>query len=173
MNLKLIFLLSVMMNSVSAQSVFQPKRIQRSATIVVKTTIDKAFPLFGPVREREWAEGWEPQIIYSTHPEWEEHMIFTTNGKHSNEDRYLWVVSQFKPSEYFIEYTVSTSQRVWFITVRCMPDSENTRVSVTYTYTGLTEEGNQLNQSAMARMFAHNLKDWEEEINQYLASGKK
>jgi uncharacterized DUF497 family protein len=173
MNVKLIFLFSVMMNTVIAQPVFKPERIQKSATITVKTSIDRAFPLFGPVREKEWAAGWEPQIIYSTHPEWEEHMIFTTAGKHSHEDRYVWVVSQFRPNEYFIEYTVSTAQRIWFISVRCAPDSENTKVSVTYTYTGLTEEGNQLNKSALSRMFAHDLRDWEEEINQYLASGKK
>jgi hypothetical protein len=37
----------------------------------------------------------------------------------------------------------------------------------------LTEEGIQMNQAALGKMFAQNLKDWEEAINFYLATGKR
>jgi hypothetical protein len=163
----------VTMNTSYAQTVFKAERVQKSASFVVNTSTEKAFPLFGPVREKEWAAGWEPQIVYSTNPEAEEHMIFKTSNNHHGEGEYVWVISQYSPKDYFIEYTVSTSQRLWFIGVRCRPKGSSTSVTVTYSYTGLTEEGNQLNKLALDKMYAHNLKDWKEEINHYLATGKQ
>ncbi|MFZ6001691.1 MAG: hypothetical protein ACOYW3_14370 [Bacteroidota bacterium] len=163
--------LSLFATTVNAQH--QAERVQRTASFVVKAPIEKAFPLFGPVREKEWAAGWEPQIIYSNHPEVEEHMIFKTPPRHDGESEYIWIVTQYQPRDYFIEYTVSTLQRVWFITVKCESQNDHTRVSVTYSYTGLTPEGNQMNKQALDRMYANNLKDWEEAINYFLSTGKR
>jgi Polyketide cyclase / dehydrase and lipid transport. len=149
------------------------ERIQRTASFIVNTSIEKAFPLFGPVREKEWATGWEPEIIYSSHPEVEEHMIFKTKATTKEEDFYLWTLTQYRPKEYLVAYTVSTSLRIWFITVACADQNQNTKVTVTYSYTGLTEEGNRLNKLAIEKMYAQNLKDWEEAINYYLKTGKQ
>jgi len=161
-----------MSNSIITQG-FKSERIQKSASFVVRAPLEKAFPLFGPIREKEWAAGWEPQIIFSIDPEVEEHMIFKTAGGHPGESEYLWALTQFRPDESLVEYTVSTSNRVWFITVKCKPNGNYTNVTVTYSYTGLTEHGNQLNKIALDKMFAHNLRDWEEAINYYLATGKQ
>jgi hypothetical protein len=175
MKVKLILLIIGQMNSAFAQTInsFIPERIQKSASFTVNTTIEKAFPLFGPVREKAWAAGWEPQIIYSTHPEAEEHMVFKTSGNFHTDGDYLWVISQFRPADYFIEYTVSTTQRLWFVSVQCASMGKNTSVRVTYTYTGLSEHGNQLNRLALEKMYAHDLADWEEAINYYIATGKQ
>jgi len=149
------------------------ERITRTASFIVQASVEKVFPLFGPIREKEWAASWEPQIIYSQHPEVEEHMIFRTAGNHPDEKEYVWVVAQYKPAHFFIEYQVSAHQRIWFIMVECKPLQENTLVSVTYSYTGLTEVGNRINQESLAKMFAHDLKDWAEAINYYLRTGKR
>ncbi len=156
-----------------AQTSFKAERVEKSASFAVNTTVDKVFPLFGPIREKEWAHGWEPQIVYSKNSEAEEHMVFKTKGRHPGEEDYLWLVTQLRPKDYFIEYTVSTSQRAWFISVKCRPGRNNTVVTVTYSFTGLSEEGNDLNQQALDKMYAHNLKDWQEEINYYLETGKQ
>jgi len=148
------------------------ERIERTASFLVKTEIDNAFPLFGPIREKEWATGWEPHIIYSRSSEVEAHMIFKTATSNPDEKEYIWVVTQYRPADFFIEYTVSTFQRIWFITVSCKPQQDSTLVSVTYSYTGLTEEGNKINKLALEKMFADNLKDWEEALNYYLTTGK-
>src|SRR5438045_210751 len=140
MQAKLILVMITMTNTLLAQTTFKAARVEKSASFKVNTNVEKAFPLFGPIREKEWAAGWEPQIIYSTNPEVEEHMIFKTAGHHHGEDEYLWVITQFRPSDFFVEYTVSTSQRIWFITVKCRPHGQSTNVTVTYSYTGLTEE---------------------------------
>jgi hypothetical protein len=151
----------------------KPERITRTATFTVQGKIENVFPLFGPIREKEWAEGWEPEILYRSSESVlvEEHMIFQTNGR-ANEGKYTWVITQFQPEKHSIEYTVSTSERIWFIRVVCRPSSSSTDVTVSYTYTGLSEEGNKKNGQALARMFADDLKDWEAAINHYLRTGK-
>lgn len=173
MKTKLILISMTIATTSFAQTSFNAERVEKTASFEVNASIEKAFPLFGPIREKEWAAGWEPQIIFSSNPEVEEHMIFKTSGRYHGEEEYLWVVSQFKPKEYFIEYTVSTSQRVWFISVKCRPGRKNTIVTVTYSFTGLSVEGNKLNQQALDKMYARDLKDWEEDISYYLETGKQ
>lgn len=148
-------------------------RLVRSATIQLNSSVEKVFPLFGALRERDWAAGWNPEIIFSESGEMEEHMIFKTPATFSDADSYLWMVSKYEPTNYRVEYMVSTAQRIWFITVQCRPSGEGTAATVTYGYTGLTEKGNNLNKVAIEKMFANDLKDWEEAINFYLLTGKK
>lgn len=162
-----------MVTTSSFAQTFKAERVQKSASFVASASIEKVFPLFGPIREKEWTEGWEPQIIYSNNLEVEEHMVFKTSGRHHGESEYLWVLTQYKPNEYFVEYTVSTANRVWFISVKCEANGKNANVTVTYTFTGLNEQGDQLNKLALENMYAHNLKDWEEAINYYLTTGKQ
>jgi hypothetical protein len=151
----------------------QSERITRSAVFTAIGKIETVFPLFGPIREKDWAEGWNPEVLYRTRNDIlvEEHMIFQTSG-HAGEGKYTWVITQYQPEKYLIEYTVSTSERIWFIRVACRETGSNTEVKVSYTYTGLTDEGNRKNEQAINRMFAHDLKDWEEAINYYLKTGK-
>ena len=152
---------------------FVAERITRSASLVINGNIhDDVFPLFEPVREREWAEGWEPEIIYSENDRVEEHMIFQTPGL-PGEGKYTWVITQFNPQRHLIEYMASSTGRIWFVRVLCEEEEDKTIATVSYTYTGLTEEGNLRNQQALEKMFKHNLKDWEEAINHYLKTGKQ
>jgi hypothetical protein len=155
---------------------FKPERISRQSTIVLNGPVEKIFPLFGPLREKEWAEGWDPEIIYTSSPDVlvEEHMIFRTRAYHNpHEEFYTWVITQYRPEEHEIEYTVSTQHRIWFIRVVCVSSGTATQATVSYTFTSLTPEGSELNRAALERMFAHNLGDWEEAINVYLRTGKQ
>jgi hypothetical protein len=162
------------MNSLTNQEVlteFKPERIQRSASFIIHGKIENVFPLFGPIREKEWAEGWEPEVLLPAGDILvEEHMIFQTKAP-DNEGKYTWVITQYQPENYLIEYTVSTDERIWFIRVRCEEKKETTEVTVSYTYTGLTENGNRKNEQALKRMYSQNLQDWGEAINHYLKTG--
>jgi hypothetical protein len=147
---------------------FKAERISRTASFVVNAEIEKTFPLFGPVREMAWAEGWNPHLVYSETKDVEARMIFETPGRFEGEEKYTWIITQYFPQEYLIEYAVSTPERIWFITVQCEGFGNKTKTTVTYTFTGLTERGNKRNNEALSKMYADNLKDWEEAINSYL-----
>lgn len=166
----------LLMNFISNPEVaaeFKPERIQRSASFTIHGKIENVFPLFGPIREKEWAEGWEPQILYRSGDVLvEEYMMFETNSPDGSE-KYTWVITQYQPEKYLIEYTVSTRERIWFIRVLCKEQKGKTDVIVSYTYTGFTADGHRKNQEALNRMYAHNLIDWQEAINYYLQTGKQ
>lgn len=161
-----------MVDSKSLSLSFVPVRIQRSATILLDDLIEKVFPLFGPVREMEWADGWAPEILYGSN-EAEAHMIFRTRSHECAEEYYQWVIGNYDPFNYSIEYIVSSPGRVWFITVHCTARENQTLATITYSYCGLTEDGHRDNRFAMEKMFASNLSDWEHAINYYLKTGKK
>ena len=137
--------------------------------------LSKVFPLFGPIREKEWAAGWNPQLIYSSSDLVEEHMVFRTQSPHRGEPDYTWIISRYNPAQSFIEYTVFTSERLWWITIQCREGltAETTEAEITYMYTGLTENGNAINARALETMYHQDLKDWEVSINYYLRTGER
>ena len=152
---------------------FKSERVSKCASIELNAHVKKVFPLFGPILEKEWAEGWDPEIIYSETGIVEEHMIFRTKAhRHSSEDHYLWAITKYIPDQHQIEYTVSTPNRIWFINVQCKAAGDKTIAEICYTYTGLNNEGNLLNREALNSMYAQNLADWAEAINYYLKTGE-
>ncbi len=155
---------------------FESKRISKTAEILVNAGIEKSFPLFTPIGEKVWADGWDPEIIWLPEKLIAEHMVFKTEPSDlfkGRESEYVWTVSKYSPEEYFVEYTVFTPERLWNITVICKKAmEEKTAVSVTYSFTGLNEEGNSKNRFHLEGMYSENLKDWERAINQYLETGE-
>lgn len=162
------------MDSVNG-NVFTSKRLTRSAEICLRGALDRVFPLFGALREQEWAAGWDPQVLFSESGEIEERMVFRTSSAHGHaEGPYTWIVSKYLPEGRQVEYTVFTTERVWWIEICCREGkaSGETLARVTYTYNGLSEHGNRLNAMAAERMFAEDLHDWERAINHYLETGE-
>jgi hypothetical protein len=149
-------------------SKFISEKISQSAIINLNGSIEIVFPLFGAFEERKWAEGWNPTLIYPDKEVIAEGTTFSTEG-YDQEPEYLWRVSKYYPEKYLIQYLVSTQNRYWTITVKCFLKNEIlTEAEITYTFIGLNEIGNEINKKSLERMYKHNLKDWEEEINNYL-----
>ena len=156
------------------ETVFKAKRISRTSSIILNASLKTVFPLFGPIEEKKWAYGWNPQIIFSSTNRLEQKMIFKTGHREKDENDYIWIVSKLLPQQALIEYTVFASKKVWWITIQCQEKISNqtTRAEITYTFTGLTEKGNAISAKHLARLYAHDLKDWEEAINYFLETGK-
>lgn len=151
-----------------SDSQFKANKVFQTATILCKGQIDKVYPLFGAFEERKWAEGWELSLIYPQEEKIEEGTTFKTVGN-DEESEYLWRVVKYYPEDYIIQYLVSTENRYWTITIKCKSEKENeTLATITYTFIGLNEKGNRLNAEHITRMYKNNLKDWEEELNNYL-----
>ncbi len=161
-----------------AVSPFVSKKITRTSAITLKAPIEKVFPLFNPVKEKEWADDWEPQFLTASMQDQDiqERMVFKTKSPHGHDEiDYIWTISKYLPDRSFIEYTVFTPERLWWITIQCSKVISNhlTNAEITYTYVGLTDKGNAINEKALQLMYAHDLKDWEKAINHYLITGEK
>ncbi len=155
--------------------IFESQRISKTSVITLNASLSTIFPLFGPIREKEWASGWNPQLIYSMNALVEEHMIFRTRSHHEHEPDSIWTVSKYNPDQSFIEYTVFTPERLWWITIQCREGitADTTEAEITYTYSGLTDNGNAINTRALETMYHHDLRDWEASINHYLETGEQ
>ncbi|RIV23929.1 hypothetical protein DYU11_13270 [Fibrisoma montanum] len=146
------------------------ERVSRTASFIINAPVDTVFPLFGAFEERKWAEGWEPVLIYPSAEVIEEGTTFRTKAYDQEELDYIWRVNQYVPADHLIQYLVFTPNRYWTITVQCVSlSADQTQTHVTYTYLGLNQLGNRLNQQSIDRMYADNLEDWAAAIHQYLS----
>ena len=150
--------------------------ISKTATINLHAPLREVFPLFGPLREQEWAEGWKPRMITEHSTAIEQHMVFQTEAHDAaHPETYTWVLSNYDPDRAIIEYTVFASDRLWWITVACQQGADQglTSANITYTYVGLTPDGDERNSHALEAMYLHELKDWQVAINHYLETGSQ
>ena len=150
------------------------ERITKTARITLNGDLEQVFALFGPIEEGKWAPGWNPKVLYLEQGFIEEHMVFITEAHAGQETDYTWTVSKFDKARTLVEYTVFAPERLWFITISCkeINESAGTEAEITYTYTGFTEKGCQMNRHALQTMFLEDLKDWETQINYYLRRKK-
>ena len=148
---------------------FIAQKISRTAEIILNGSTEKVFPLFGAFEERKWADDWNPVLIYPSTEIIEEGTTFKTRAHGHGEEEYIWRVTKYEPQKHLIQYLVNTENRFWTITVECKQEASNkTSAEVTYSYIGLNALGNEINKHSLEQMFHRNLKDWEEEINNYL-----
>ena len=63
----------------------------QSFTIILNGSVSDVTPLFGPVREAEWAPDWSPRFIHPAQGAQREGVVFTTSRGHGS-DR-LWLLT--------------------------------------------------------------------------------
>jgi len=159
-------------NQVKAQG-FKAEQYAKSASIILNGSIEKVFPLFGAMEEKKWAEGWNPVPVFPESASMQEGLIFQTPD-HAHEGAIVtWVVATYDVKEHVVKYIITAPDRLLFIDVYCSAQSANiTKADVTYKFTGLTVEGNEISRHLLAKIFENNLKDWETAINNYLSKSK-
>jgi len=156
---------------------FTSKRITKTASFVVNDAINNVFPLYGAFEERKWIPTWKPILIYPSKEIIEEGTTFKLDASshdHGSESEYLWIVTKFEPENYLIQYLVSTENRFWTINVKSysIENDTKTKTTVIYTYTGLNDKGNKLNQKSLEKMYEEDLQDWAVALNDYFKNLK-
>jgi len=142
---------------------------EQSFTIRLNGSVNEVSPLFGPVREAEWAPGWTPQFIHQPSGGQHEGAVFTTTGADGKER--LWMLTVYAPAEGQIEYVVITpGVTANQIKIRVVPDGPNhSQATIIYRHSAVTPEGNQ----EVAKLDDHWAEQqrlhWETAINHCLA----
>jgi hypothetical protein len=147
---------------------FEAKHISRSHSIVLDIPPDKAFSLFTPIGEKLWINGWNPEFLYPVSGETMENMVFTTDHNH---ERTYWSVVRFDPVQHVVTYArVTPTSRFGLVEVVCeVIEGERTHVTITYTFTALTEEGNDYIDEFTEESYREMIDSWQTEISAYLA----
>lgn len=152
-----------------------PVLMERTTVIRLEGDVARVFPLFGPLREREWAEGWNPSIVWPADGVVRKRMVFLVRSPHGASRSTTWVVSRYDEDQALVEYTECEPESVHWILIHCRPagDRNETEATVTYTYVGATESACRRNARALATLYRHDLRDWESAINHYLRTGER
>jgi hypothetical protein len=150
---------------------FRARRITRTARIQLIAPPSSVFPLFEPLGEKRWAEGWEPEMIYPPSGVTQKGAVFTTN--HSEQLPAIWTVTEFDRHALRIEYLrVVAGSHLAAIAVGCVDGhNETTKADVTYTFTALTEPGNRYVDTFTDIYFSEWITSWETAMNYYLRHG--
>ena len=157
----------------SADSVFTAKRITRSYRQTINAPPGVVFPLLCPVREAEWLDGWKYEMIYSDSDLAEEGCVFSTPG--DDEEDTVWVISRYDRKNYLIDFTRFTPGSracVLKVAVTSKGDTDS-NVDISYTYTGITADGNAWIDNFTEDAFLDAVKFWERSMNHFLERGEK
>jgi len=151
---------------------FSARRVSRTYVQSYPAAPAAVFPLHGPIEEAKWAAGWDPQMIHCAQGSTAAGSIFIT--RHNGAET-VWVNTAWDPGAGRVEYVHMTPNRdVTEIRIRVSgPQAGPTRVEVTYTWTGLSEAGNNFVETHTEDRFRQWMGDWEEELAYYLRTGEK
>ncbi len=148
----------------------KPRRVRHTYRQRLKAPPDQVFPLLCPVREKEWVEGWNPSVIYSSSGYAECDCIFITPDGDSEA---IWVVIHYDPENYKIEFVkITPGITAGRISITLYGDDDKgTIAEVTYMYTALSDAGITFVEQFSAEAYLSFMKKWEDALNHYLLTG--
>ena len=134
---------------------------------------EEIFPLLCPVREVDWIEGWEYEMIHSESGLAEQDCVFTT--PHKDELKTIWQITEYDSDFYKIEFVrVTPKENIVKINIELEYVSDNvTKAYISYQYTGLNKQQNKFIETELETSFLNSLNYWEKAINHYLKTGSK
>jgi hypothetical protein len=154
---------------------FVARRVSRSGTFECGTDVQRAFALFTPEGEKQWAASWSFEPVYPVGSPTSENDIFLTGTSGHSEGPSVWIVSRYSPERHEIEYQrVDPGVKVGRIRVRCrQTNPKRTEVWVEYVHTGLSETGNAFVVRFSVDEFTKMLAHWSKAIDHFLTTGQR
>ncbi len=152
-----------------AQKPAESPRAHAEPSFVIRLQAPPAevFPLFGPVREREWSPQWAPRMIFPS----DDSMpvagaVFSTADEHGGQ---TWVLTAYDPEQGHMRYCIFLpGLLVTEIDIHLQKLGEaQTSAEVLYRHTALSAEGERL-VTEMGKHHAAMGPHWEHAINEAL-----
>jgi hypothetical protein len=140
--------------------------VEASITIDLEAAPAVVLPLFGPIREAEWAHGWSPVMLYPADGRQQADAVFTTDN---NGTDVVWVLTRFDERALEVQY-VQVLPKVWAgeILIRLRDTGKgHSQATVTYCRTALSPEADS-GVKAFALHFPEQREHWQNAINQRL-----
>lgn len=149
------------------------QRVERSFTQTIEAAPEKVFELICPVREREWLDGWDCEIIFSRSGLAEQDAVFRSVDPDGGE--VLWLISRHDRENFFVELLrISPASRLGKVRVQLAPcGAEQTAATITYQFTALSEAGNQFVANFTEEHYHAFMGWWEKSMNHYLKTGRR
>lgn len=141
-----------------------------SHTLHAAGTPEAVFPLLCPVREYDWIDAWDCELVFSTSGTAEIDCVFRTAFRQDGPED-TWVVSRYEPPR-AIEFVRVNALRAIRYAIHLQKAEEGRSTWVwSQTLTGLTDEGDALVASADPAAFAEKIGGIERKLNHFLVTG--
>ena len=147
--------------------IVEPVRVERSYVQKLRGKPGSVFPLLCPVREAEWAEGWDPLTVYTLSGFAESDCVFTT-GEHDPDS--IWVITDYDRKRHRLEIVkVTPGMTVGRIRIDlCENDTGGTDAAVSYMYTAIGPDGEQFVRAYSEEFFKQFMQYSEAALNDFL-----
>jgi hypothetical protein len=164
------FVLAMAAASLSAQERGTPTDLAHTRAefkFTANAPLERTAPLFGACEERKWAPDWNPQFVYPNPAHDQPGMVFTVAHDQFSS---VWVNTAFDLATGHIQYVYVVNDAMsTLIDIHLTREgTRKTAVNVVYERTALTAQANDHVQH-FAWQDAKAGKEWEEQINGYLA----
>jgi len=121
-------------------TLIDPVRLEAAGSFLLPVAPADAFPMFDPVREAEWAEGWSINAVHPNPFRLEPNAVFEVPGPNGVTE--VWTIVACDIAACRVEYlAVAGNDLVRCVTVQCDAADAGTRVSVHYLVTAWTTAG--------------------------------
>ena len=148
----------------------RPQRARHSFTQTIEGSPEEVFPLLCPVRELDWAPGWDPDWVISASGVAEPDCVFQTPGELSPA---LWVITRHDPDKQVEMIKFTPGHTVCKLEIELQRSSEKqTRVTVAYQHTSLGPEGDAFLAEFTADSYRKFMRGWEAAMNHWLRTGR-
>jgi hypothetical protein len=108
---------------------------------------EKVFPQFCPSRERDWIEGWDCDLVYTSTGYVEDDCIFTTPETNSLGPG-LWIFTRYEPSRKLELVRIVENSVVIHFRINLINNNDGTSTGIWHlTFTALNESGNAIVES--------------------------
>lgn len=149
----------------------KPRRVTRTYTQTLAGTPAEIFPLYCPVKESLWCEGWDPVVVYSESGVVEQDCVFITvdGGKQA-----VWFVTEYDAVKGCVEMIKHTPEKT-FVKLNILlaaVSAKKSQAPITYSYTALSEAGEKALAAFTAAQYETAMAAWEKAMNHYLGTGE-
>jgi hypothetical protein len=152
-------------------NILKPIRATRTYTQTLVAPPDKVFPLLCPVREIDWAVGWQPLYVFSVSGIAEPDCVFITPGDPTDA---IWFVTRHEPEKWLVEMVkITPNITACRLNIHLYPSGGGCKAVVTYSYTSLGLKGNEFVETFTEDYYCEFMRAWEAELNYYLSTGRK
>jgi hypothetical protein len=153
--------------------IIRPRRASHTYRQRLGGSRAQVFPLLCPVREVDWAVGWEPSLVVSESGLVERDCVFVTPEASSDA---IWYVTRHEPNDYFVEMLkITPGETACRLGIQLIerPDAPGgCFADVTYTHTSIGPKGDERVAAFTADYYRHFMEQWEKELNHYLTTGR-
>ena len=157
--------------SISKMHITKPNRGTHTYRQTLHAPPAKVFPLLCPVREAEWAEEWDPELVVSSSGVAERDCVFITPDKPANA---IWYITRHEPEIWFVEMLkILPGVTACRLTIQLSKNGDGCFADVTYSHTSIGPAGDEFVAKFTADYYQKFMQAWEKALNYFLKTGSK